>query len=382
MERNGKSVMIVGIGDLGGWVLEFLARSNGVNRIIAADIREEYGLHKTNCATIGASLQGYLKDIEFRKVDLNDIDGTAELLNSVQPDLIYSAVTLQSWWVRRLLPKDIMGEMARVGTGPLITTNLVLIHKLMQAVKKTGITAHVLNHSGPDFTNPVLWRNGFRPTLGAGNLQFATEVVRHRVSKAENVPIGDVTVYGFGVHAVVMRDLKKDHVPYYMKCIVRDKDVTSKYDIDAFLAESSRGIPAGPQISWLTHPFIAACAVKNILGIINDTNEISSVPGPNGLIGCYPVRLSASGVEIVLPEGLTLEEAIKINLDGLKWDGYKEIKDNGTIVFTEAATEVYKKFLGIEIKELQLKDADEIVKELLAAYNNLAKKHKAATYLY
>ena len=127
---------------------------------------------------------------------------------------------------------------------------------------------------------------------------------------------------------------------------------------------------------------IAACAVKNILGIINDTNEISSVPGPNGLIGCYPVRLNASGVEVVLPEGLTLEEAIKINTDGLKWDGYEEIKDDGTLVFTEAATKVYQEILGVEVRELRLQDAEEKAKELLAAYNSLAKKYKAPTYLY
>ena len=33
----GKTVMIVGLGDLGGWVLEFLARCEGVGTIITAD---------------------------------------------------------------------------------------------------------------------------------------------------------------------------------------------------------------------------------------------------------------------------------------------------------------------------------------------------------
>ena len=53
-------------------------------------------------------MQGYYKTIKFYKCDVRDIDGTAELLNNIQPDLVYSAVTLQSWWVRRLLAKDIM----------------------------------------------------------------------------------------------------------------------------------------------------------------------------------------------------------------------------------------------------------------------------------
>lgn len=33
----GNPVMIVGLGDLGGWVLEFLARCEGVSTIITAE---------------------------------------------------------------------------------------------------------------------------------------------------------------------------------------------------------------------------------------------------------------------------------------------------------------------------------------------------------
>lgn len=383
MEKTGKSVMIVGLGDLGGWVLEFLARSNGLSKIITADTREEYGLHKTHCVASGASMQGYYKNIEFCRVDINDIDGTAELLKNTQPDLIYSTATLQSWRVRLLFPKDILGKFASVGGGPLIPLQMALIYKLMQAVKKSGITTHVLNNSAPDFVNPVLWRNGFGPTLGAGNLQFLLEQMRHKISNLEKVPICDVTVFGVGIHAVVAQDPRKEHVPYFMKFMVRDMDVTHKYDLDSLIAEQWLASPPATQISWLIHPLVAASAVRNILGIINNTNELSHAPGPNGLIGCYPVRLSVKGVDVVLPEELTLEEAVNINSKGLKWDGYDEIKDDGTMVFTEEACNVYKKLLGINIiREFRLEDTDERAKELLLAYKVLAEKYETPMYLY
>ena len=35
-----------------------------------------------------------------------------------------------------------------------------------------------------------------------------------------------------------------------------------------------------------------------------------SVPGPNGLPGGYPCRLGAKGAEVVLPDGLSLKEAM------------------------------------------------------------------------
>jgi len=47
----GKTVMIFGLGDLGGLVLEFLARCEGVGTIIATDLREEQGLKVITAAT-------------------------------------------------------------------------------------------------------------------------------------------------------------------------------------------------------------------------------------------------------------------------------------------------------------------------------------------
>ena len=382
MGKKGKSVMIVGMGDLGGWVLEFLARRRGISKLITADIREDYGSSKTYCAAVGSSLEGYNKEFEFHKIDVNDIDGTAELLKRLQPDFIYSAISLQAWWVRRLMPADVLAKMKKVGTGPLLTFQMPLIYNLMRAVKKSGIDAYVLNHSTPDFINPMLCRSGLPVTLGAGNLQFYTAFIRHRISELENVPLGDVTIYGFGVHATVMRDLKKEPVSHLFKCMVRDKDITGKYDIDAYLSEKANTVPTDKSFSWIVHPYIAACAVTNIVGILNDTNELSHSPGPNGLIGCYPVRLSAGGAEVVLPDGMTLEEAIKINTDGMHWDGYQEVKDNGAIVFTDEATKAYQEILGIEMKELRIEDSVEVAKEMSAAWKSLEKKYNVNSSLY
>ena len=78
-----------------------------------------------------------------------------------------------------------------------------------------------------------------------------------------------------------------------------------------------------------------------------------------------------------------MEEAIKINTDGLKWDGYQEIKDDGTMIFTREACEVYQELLEIDIdRQFRLEDAEERAKELLSAYKSLTEKYKTPTYLY
>jgi prephenate dehydrogenase len=60
-----KKVMIIGLGELGGYILEYLARSAGVTDIIAADYNEDHGSRKTNLVAHGASMMGFFPKIEI-----------------------------------------------------------------------------------------------------------------------------------------------------------------------------------------------------------------------------------------------------------------------------------------------------------------------------
>ena len=378
----GKTVMIFGLGDLGGWALEFLARCEGVGTIIAADLREELGVMKTHTAAVGAAQLGYYKTIKFQKCDVRDIDGTAELLKTINPDLIYSTVTLAAWSQMAFFPHEIekKAEKASLVRLPL---QILLVSKLMQAVKKSGITAPVLNHSLPDIVNPVLWRNGLGPLCGIGNLDIVVSEIYRKVSLAENVPIREITICMVAAHSVGVLGTRTG-VPFFFKILVRDKDITSKVDIDSLISDRLMGGPAPDRVfrNWYKYPIVASCAVKNIMAILNDTNLYTHAPGPIGLPGGYPVRLSAKGVEVVLPEEITLEEAIKINLDALKCEGIEEIKDDGTLVSTEEGYEINKEILGVDLREVRFADMEEASKEVISALRKAAEKYGASLPTY
>ena len=372
----GKCVLIVGVGDLGGWVLEFLARCKGINRIVAADIREEYAKAKTITAAVGACQQGFNKKLEFYSADVNDIDRTAELISGIQPDVVYSATTLMSWYMPLLFPNELAMKAKLAGIGPLVSGHLVLIYKLMQAVKKSGIRTKVLNNSFPDVVNPVLWRNGLGPDIGAGNSDLVAEDIRQKISYGLNVPPQEIAVYLFTAHPMTQQAAIREYIPHYLKIYVAGKDVTSNYDTRELLRGYASKYAPAKLTSWLGHPRVAASAVKNIAAMINDTNELTNVPGPNGLPGGYTVRLNAKGAEVATPEGLTIEEAIQINKDALKFDGIEEIKDDGTIVFTQESRRLHKEWLGSDIGEdLRLNDVEERAKEMISLIKKLAKKH-------
>ena len=40
---NQPQILIVGLGGVGSWVLEFLARTEGISYIVGADLNEEWG---------------------------------------------------------------------------------------------------------------------------------------------------------------------------------------------------------------------------------------------------------------------------------------------------------------------------------------------------
>ena len=231
----GKTLMMFGLGDLGGWVLEFLCRSKGLDTIVACDMREDWGRVKVECAATGAGQEGYCKTVKFEKCDVNDIDRTAELIKKYNPDVIYSGLTLLGWMQMRVIPRAV-GNKFHVATSLLTPCQAPLLSKLMKALKKSGVSALVINNAYPDITNPFLYKNGLPVTLGAGNHDNIVGEIRRKISVAENVPISDVTVYLIAEHALNVMGTRTG-VPYYFKAMVGNKDITDKVDVDSLISD-------------------------------------------------------------------------------------------------------------------------------------------------
>jgi hypothetical protein len=368
-------VFVVGAGDLGGWVVEFLSRMPGMEhkKILVGDFNEEACRKRTYSAWAGTSYLVQSPEMEFTKVNLFNVNETAELLMKYQPKIVCNASSLQSWWVVDELPKDLWAKMeTEAGLGPWIPMHLTLTHRLMLAIQKSKIKTLVVNTSFPDLTNPVLGKVGLAPTVGIGNADLMLPGVRREVAKKLKVPPRNITMYLVGHHSHGMQFmiLGKPGSPYYLKIMVGDRDVTKQFDLDKLILAGFK--------DWLPgrhcHPLVASSVVKNIWHLLFNTGELSFAPGPNGEIGGYPIRMSAKGVEIVLPEGITLAKARKINADAQKKDGVERIRDDGTIVFTDQAHHLMKKVVGYDCKTLKLDECEPRYKELLAKYAELKKK--------
>ena len=111
------------------------------------------------------------------------------------------------------------------------------------------------------------------------------------------------------------------------------------------------------------------------MALVFDTEIVTHSPGPNGLPGGYPVRLSAKGAEVVLPEELSLEEAVQINEKAQYYDGVAKIENDGTVVFSDYAPPIMKEILGFDCKQFKPSEIDARAREMVMLYRKLTEKY-------
>jgi len=375
--REKEKIMLIGIGELGGIVLEFLCRVPGICDIVTADANEDWCFRKTNSSILGASYLGLYPNITSYPLNLLDIEKTAEILRKINPTIIYNGTTLQSWWVVNELPPDINARIYRhrCGLGPWISMHLALTAKLMKAVKMSGIDTYVVNTSFPDVTNASLDRIGIAPTVGIGNMDLIVPYIQKTASEMLKIPMANIDVEMIGHHYhgyTWCRSGGGYEAPHYLRIYVKGKDVTQQLgDMKQFVAELPKhGMrPAGRHGQYL----VAGSSVKNILAILDDSNLMTHAPGPQGLEGGYPVRLSRKGAEVVLPAGMTIDDARNLMLEAQQYDGIKEIKDNGDVVLTDESYETFKEMFDVDCRSITIEDSFEQAGELRKKFEEFAR---------
>ena len=372
------SILIIGsAGSVAHDMMYLIASMGRPIKVIGTDVDEKKGRLEIEESLQIAHYLGYYPDLSFTKMDLFKIEETAETLGKIKPKVICNLSSLGSWWVTRLLPDE---EYKKIGPiGPWLPNHLTLTYKLMQAVKMSGLDIKVVNGSYPDATNVVLGKVGLTPTCGGGNMDIAIHRLKRIVARDLEAPFQSVTIYGVGHHGT--HYTKRMDGPFWVKIIVDGEDVTPKYPnhrVTEMYHRAGYGVSAQLGSALVDQMRTAASFLSNVLAIYYDARKTHvCVPGPNGLPGAYPARLSAEGAEVVLP-GITLREAIRINEEGAKIDGIEKIKDDGTVVFCDENVEYMRQVVGYDCKQLKLEESEERAQELNRNLKRLYEKYKVS----
>jgi hypothetical protein len=367
------TVMLIGLGDLGSVTLELLAREDWVGRIVVASRNAERGVARCNLARVSAVAQGHAPEISFQQLDLSDRSGVAEMVRREAPELIFSAATLQSWWLPHLLPPEPRAAIQSAHYGVWLPVHLTLTMKLMQALQDAAYHGMVLTAPYPDVANCVLGHLGLAPTCGVGNLGQIVPKIRWFASERLHVPLNTVRVSLVAHHALhewAWGGLTGEPPPHFLRIERDGEDVTEAVGADEILFASYPLTP-GLAIHFLT----AACTVQLIRACFSATPVALHAPAPHGLPGGYPVLVSSKGVQPAPVEGLSLAEAIHINELSHRFDGIERIEDDGTVVYCPASVEIMRNTLGYNCPRLPPADVGERAHELMLRFREYARRH-------
>ena len=309
----------------------------------------------------------------FTPLDIFDIDAAVRLLEKEKPRLIYNSLSLQSWWVITQLPPEAYKTIDEARFAPWFPMHFAPAYSLMQAVRKSSIDSIVVNAAFPDLVNPSLAKLGLAPNVGIGNIDNIAATLRLVLAKELNAAIRSVNLYMVCPHYVsyyMARYGTSGGAPYYLKVMLDDKDITNQLDIEDILVKCTTAgkRPGGVQ----AHPVVASSVFKILRGIYTDSRELGHAPGPEGLPGGYPVRLTGHGAQLFLPDGITREQAIKINDDAQVYEGVQAIKDDGTVLLTDKSAEIFKDILDFDCKSYAPDECLAKSKELDKKFKNWA----------
>jgi hypothetical protein len=369
--------MLVGLGDLGGLLLEMLAREPSVARIVVVSRSAARGTARCNVTRLGALAHGYHPVIEFHAVDLEHVESMAELLHRVAPDILLSTATRLTWWVTDLLPGDAARALKPAGFGVWLPVHLAPTVKLMRAVADASYGGVTLIAPYPDVVSPVLERLGLAPTSGIGNVDEIVAKVRLLVAQRLGAGPERVRVWLVAHHALQRASLwggeGRDVPPYLLRVAVDGEDVTESVSARGLLLE-----PLALATGRVTH-FVTAGSAMGLIRALAAEHPVSlHEPGPGGLPGGYPVRVSRRGVDVELDGVWSLEDAVGVNVSSHRFDGVAEIHTDGTVAFVPEAADVLRQTLQYHCERLPPGDVDARAEELVAKFREYAGRFAVA----
>ncbi|MCP3961234.1 MAG: NAD-dependent epimerase/dehydratase family protein [bacterium] len=368
------TVLIIGIGEVGRYLLEFLVRGDLEIDVVAADVDLRAVQAKVDGALIGAALHDRHLDVRALEVDLFDVERTAEVIREVRPDVVVNCAVLQTWHVIRQLPEDVYTRLSSAGLGAWLPVQLTLAMKLAQALQLSGASAHYINTALSDLTNPVLGAMGIAPTIGIGNVALIEPAVRTQVARELDIPRAQVALkmIAHHVHWVVWREAGyREGAPFYMRIFAAGEDVTDRFATQDLMKRSILLYPNDTSFTAVS----ASSAIQNIRALLSEEPVSLHSPAPNGLPGGYPVILSREGSKVDLPPDVSLEAAVAMNQEAQTYDGIRKVDEDARVHFMPYSIEIMKEILGFDCASFTPEECAGVAKEQMSRFQELKRRY-------
>ncbi len=372
-QKSDYRVMIIGLGSVGLYLLEYLLEMQDERlTVIVAGRNNEKMTSDVNIVRIGAMIRGHLKSkiIIDSSCELNDESSVERSIAAAQPDIIVNS--------SRAYPGLKYGSISWNNFrayGIWSPLSIRYIRGIMTAAEKAAPNAIVINTSYSDAIIPWMKSAGKPyPDFGSGNLNHL--VPRIKLAAARACGISDewnieVTMATGHFHDVVIsKEGQNEGIEQLISVKYNGSEI--KINQAEILRECSIPMPVDAKRNIMN----ASSNFEIIDKLLSAVSEKKSVkfhsPGVFGNIGGYPVAVnySVNGFEVKIDEScFAMSEMLLKNKQSLYLDGIEKV-ENGTLYYTDELIAKVKNAFGTVIpKAVHYDDidntADLIIKNII-----------------
>jgi hypothetical protein len=357
-------LVIVSLGQLGGTLLESIARRQTFDEIIVATRNVDYAETKANNARIGAAIEGVYPTIEVHAFDLN-APQAAQDLASFAPDVLFAAPSMMPWWQLDAVEPDsaLANTLRDAPFATFMACHLAPMVRFRDAFVASGLRCPWIGASYPDVVNHLLACTGEAPTCGVGNVLEAVPKIQLVTARALGVQPAAIDVrlvaqHAFEYHCYADKRTNAQP-PYLLEVFHAGDDVTELANQHLF---EPYPIPYDLDFNRIT---TSAC-LPVLEGLTSTSPVHTHVPAPLGRLGGYPVTLTKDSVQLDLPSGWSEEQARTTNERSLPFDGIEEVTADGVVIFSASTADALEVLSGTRVAQMSVTDAADIAQALVA----------------
>ena len=363
------TVMIIGLGSVGTYLLDYLVSRNDESLKVVVVGRNYAKMEQNvNIVRVAALIRGQNKTvIEIQDgVDLTDIASIKAAIEKHKPDFIVNS--------SRAYPGLKYGSISWKNVrayGIWTPLSIRFTKNIMEACDETASDAVVINTSYSDAVIPWLKSAGKAyPDFGSGNLNHLVPRIKFAVADILGVKDFwnvDVNFAAGHFHDVVIsKEGQSEGVKLPLKVFYQGKE--QDLDQAEIFSRCKISMPVDAQRNMMNASSNYRIIDAVITAVLTKENQQIFTPGVFGNIGGYPVIIGYRDNKLdawIDESEFSFEEMNKADRASMDLDGIEDITD-GTLIYTDYLIEKAKKAFGVELpKKVAFDDIDKTAKFII-----------------
>lgn len=366
IEENNITVMILGLGSVGAYLLDYLlSRNDDALRIVVVGRNADKMISDVNIVRVGALIRGLNRSqvIIESGIDFNDIVSIEQCIKKYQPDFlvntsrVYSGLKYGSLSWNNIRAYGIWSPLA-----------VKYIRNIMLACDKADMKGVVINTSYSDAVIPWLKTAGIPyPDFGSGNINHLIPRIKYAVADIINVSdFWNIDIMYATSHfhdVVISKEGHSENVPQLLKVFYQGKELDVEQN--EILKRCKILMPTDAKRNMMN-----ASSNYNIIATIIDAVRLKKKgkvfsPGAFGEIGGYPIAIQSSvdKLEAHIDESVfAIGDMRNANRQSIALDGIEDVRD-GYLIYTDLLLEKVKNMWGVKLpKKVHFTEIDEVAK--------------------